>query len=119
MERSRRCSACGAELTLEAEQLPLGGDGWGLVTIGLTENLTADAYVCPACGKIELYTSEPALPEPGETETCPVCGTVHSTSIACPTCLMDRVAGGAVPQPEPGERPARRKKDGKKPPWEF
>ena len=55
MEPKTCCSACGAELELAMEGLSLGGDGWSPLTSLLVENLVVDAYVCPSCGKVELY----------------------------------------------------------------
>lgn len=61
MEQKKCCSACGAELELAMENLSLGGDGWGLLTSALAENLEVDAYACPSCGKVEFYRHKSAL----------------------------------------------------------
>ncbi len=61
MEQKKCCPACGAELEPAVKGLSLGGDGWGLLTSALVENLEVDAYVCPNCGKVELYRRKSGL----------------------------------------------------------
>ncbi len=108
----RLCPACGQPLECKLRTAYLGqGAPAGSLFSLLEDSLAVDVYVCPACGKAELYAAAPAAggaqPE-DEQVTCPVCGFVHSTLINCPRCALD--GAGRPPQ---GEAPpeTKQKKD--------
>ena len=51
IDTGRRCSSCGGLLELKVEKMLLGGRE-------TYNNCLADLYVCPQCGRMELYTPD-------------------------------------------------------------
>ncbi len=128
-EKEVLCPACGAEMERKLQNFTIGTDGGGgLLSSLLYQQYDVDLYVCPQCGKVELYTANFQKKEekagekaeeredPGEV-VCPVCGTRHSALINCPTCVMNKVTG-RKPDRKPDPAPAGPKKKSRRPPWE-
>ncbi len=52
------CPACGAAMERKLENFTIGLDGGGGLLSGIWhEQYDVDLYVCPQCGKVELYTA--------------------------------------------------------------
>ena len=104
----------------------IGTDGnGGLFGLLVSDLVDVDLYLCPRCGKIDLYAHnfQPQAEETGpeaisteveETVTCPVCGTQHSSLIGCPACVSNQYipSGASLGSPNP------KKPRAHKPPWE-
>ena len=90
MERHEmRCLRCGTAMrNAGIETLQLGQTGWILGDLPnlLAGGLEVGIWVCPACGKLEFYSTA-AAPEPMPTKTCPNCGKIHDFDYPkCPYC---------------------------------
>ena len=89
MENQLNCLRCGAGMRfIRREKFQLGQTGW---VLGDLPNLFAGAieieiYVCPKCGKIELFQPEVASDGLAQKQ-CPVCGAVLDFDYGrCPYC---------------------------------
>ena len=109
----KKCSSCGSALRCIQERFSLGGDGWGLWTAMLSDQIEVSAYACPQCGKLEFYCVQE---ETEDLVTCPECGTQHSGQINCPTCLMRK--GPNFFASRWGKDPEKKKKGPDRDPWD-
>lgn len=88
------CLRCDREMRhVRREKLQLGQTGWifGDLPNLLAGAMEVDIYACPACGKLEFFSSEAlgqdrTLPE----RQCPRCGKKHDFDYPrCPFCKYD------------------------------
>lgn len=93
--RTIDCLRCRTPMThFKDVKIQLGQTGW---VLGDLPNLFAGAmeaavYLCPSCGKIELYQVDNA-PEDNQLPqiTCPRCGKRHDIDYyRCPFCKYER-----------------------------
>ena len=85
-----KCLRCDVEMKFTGtDKIQLGKTGWltGDVSNLLSGALEVGIYVCPDCGKIEFFHSNPqslgGLPQ----EKCPKCGKMHDFDYPkCPHC---------------------------------
>lgn len=114
-----KCLRCGAEMVLAQSRIDLGGDGWNVLTSVLTDTFAVSVWVCPECGKVELFKVNDEEADPGEQVTCPECGAVHSVHINCPQCAAEKgfTSGFLSRGKEKVEKKERRKKNHV--PWEL
>jgi len=71
------CPACGEGLTLLEPGVTLGVDGnsnnlLGVFATASLPHVQVDFYICPKCGKLELYKSNFQPPKPEEEEEEPL-----------------------------------------------
>ena len=92
MANQLSCLRCGAWMRfIKCEKFQLGQTGW---VLGDLPNLFAGAmeieiYVCPKCGKIELFQPEAASDGLAQKQ-CPVCGAVIDFDYGrCPHCKRE------------------------------
>ena len=108
----KSCPACAGPLERRLKNFLIGSDGYGgLSSMGL-EQYAVDLFVCPQCGKVELYAAQSSRQEEKQEEeqvTCPTCGTRYSPLINCPHCALHNPRGFSAPPREKKER---------KPSWE-
>lgn len=126
LSAEKRCSACGGTMECKRTNFSIGTDGnGGLFGLFASDLVDVDLYLCPRCGKIDLYAlnfqpqteekdSETTAASAEETVTCPICGTQHSSLIGCPTCVSNQYipSGASLGSPNP------KKPKAHKPPWE-
>ena len=95
--REMNCLRCSAAMKfLKSESIQLGEHSFFMGDLGhlLAGALAVDIYVCPECGKLEFFQSEPVTYEEGrplsEAVTqvaCPHCGEKYDGKLSrCPAC---------------------------------
>lgn len=96
MDEKRCCPRCGEELKLEMREFSLGGDGHGGLSSLFVVQYDVDIYLCPQCGKVELYAAAPeSESEPEPKVKCSRCGAEHSPEIGCPRCALNDAYHGS------------------------
>jgi len=87
------CLRCNTEMrNYGIRKIQLGETGW---ILGDLPNLFAgsievDIYVCPQCGKIELFQAEAESEDGLAMVKCPKCGKMHECDYPkCPFCKYD------------------------------
>ncbi len=101
-------------MRLQAEALTLGRDGSGGLFSSLMYNqFDVDLYVCPQCGKVELYSAFPPA-APWEPTSEPPSEAAEPADAQDPQPDSDRSSDSEAP---PKKGFFRRKKD--KPDWEL
>ncbi|SMC85642.1 hypothetical protein [Papillibacter cinnamivorans] len=91
MNKQLLCLRCSETMRyVKNEKLQLGQAGWILGTLPnlLSGAMEVAVYVCPVCGKIELFQSQSDNCSEGIAQKkCPVCGKSHDLDDpVCPFC---------------------------------
>ncbi len=93
MKKDLDCLRCGTQMRLlKTEKLQLGQTSWiwGDLPNLLAGAVEVEIYLCPQCGKLELYSMEETEEPAGSgiaQRTCPKCGFLHDwDDPKCPRC---------------------------------